>query len=213
MSLYLSGGGQGSGFAALLAHFCQDLDPERQVLFIPHARSQSEWLDAAREIKSELAPHGIRHFMLEAELRFIQAEPEELAAIYIADGDAGRLHDHLMHPRFQAWLQQAYALYLPIFAVGAGAVLMGKDIRTTPATQARAPERRKGLNWLGGASVVCPHTPQERPEARFFPLWALAPDSGLRLEADGFHVMGTCESECWLAGQSLSYAPGIHLQI
>lgn len=211
MSLYLSGGGHGT--AHMLASFCKQIEPEQQVLFIPHARPQQDWLEMARSIKTELAPYGIRHFMLEADLRFIQAEPEDLGAVYIADGDLGLLHDQLMNPAFQAWLQRAYEIYLPIYVRGASAVLVGKDIRTTPATLDRPASHRKGMNWLGGASLSCPQTANQRPQARYFPLWALSPDSGLFLDPEGFRIMGTASAECWLADQQLVYEPGTQLAI
>lgn len=216
MSLWLSGGHPGQ-LDGCLERFCAHLRPERKLLYIPHGRPHAEWLQAAREVKAQLAPYGVQDFILEADLHLGHIRQDDCAGVLIADGELRALYKALLAEAggysFRPWLQRAHDSGVPILAVGRAAVLMGKDLRTDPRDFERLESQSQGFNFLGGASVRCPVETPDKPQGPAFPLWQIPPDAGLQLDAQGITLLGRSEVSCWLPRRHMSYAPGTHLSL
>ena len=220
MRLFLSGGHPQQQDGAL-NRFCEALIPQRKLMYIPHGRPQDSWLQAAREIKAQLAPYGIKDFILDADLRFSEVRPEDCSGVLIANGELETLHKHLLSDAggysFRPWLERAFHNLIPILAIGQATVLMGKDLRTAEAHLERSENQSRGLNFFGGASIRNPvltaEEAKKRPSGRAFPMWQIPQDAGLELAQDGIHILGRSEVVCWLHDGQLSYPSGTHLRL
>lgn len=111
-------------------------------------------------------------------------------AVYIGGGNTYYLLNYLretgMGDRLAKYLQEGGSIY----GGSAGAMVLGKDIRTVEEENDRSYEHREGLNLLGGSSVLCHYNDTMREcalnlSARLRgPILAISEDSGIVWQQD-----------------------------
>ena len=85
----------------------------------------------------------------------------EFGAIYIGGGNTVRLLQHIKSTRFDIHLKSYILGGGIVYGGSAGAIILGKDIRTAPEARGISLNDYEGLNVLGGYSILC-HYDSER---------------------------------------------------
>lgn len=130
--IVLAGGGGAEDSRLLDELFASWIGPQGRILYLPIALRGSRPFESCLEwIKATFAPFAVHQIAMWTDMaRHHASELEEFVAVYIGGGNTYSLLAELIHSGFDRHLQ-AYAHRGGIIYGGsAGAVVLGKDIRT-----------------------------------------------------------------------------------
>lgn len=85
----------------------------------------------------------------------------KFGAIYIGGGNTIKLLQHIRSTGFDLRLKSYIAEGGIVYGGSAGAIILGKDVRTASETQITPLDDSRGLDVLGGYSVMCHYIPSE----------------------------------------------------
>jgi len=192
--IFLSGGGDEKDSAQLDKEFASSLKPEGALLYIPVARDVKEYIKCLDWFKSVFEP------LWKGEIRMLtdlgkRKGLSDIGGIYIGGGSTIKLLDETNKTNFRSYLREAQAHDIPIYGGSAGAIVLGKSIKTDPEISNNN-QLAKGLDLLFGYSVVCHY--QEKDKDRntklareIGPLIVLSEKSGIILEKEVAVSLGT----------------------
>jgi dipeptidase E len=72
-------------------------------------------------------------------------------------GETGKLLHDITSADFGTYLRQAAKQNIPIYGGSAGAIILGKSIKTTTKVGEKKDQPTEGLSMLHGYSVICHH--------------------------------------------------------
>lgn len=150
-SLFLAGGGADApeGERAFVAA----LRPRKILVYLPLAQPSGEHLAGLETFGAAMATLGAHRLVM---VTGMQPPPpvEDIAGVAIGDGDPARLLAAVHEAQLAAVLRECAHAGVPLYGIGAGAMLLGKDARTTPDAAHLESRAARGLDLLRGYSVL-----------------------------------------------------------
>lgn len=187
--LFLGGGGDANTSFDFDEQFFFELPHQASLLYIPIAlhresigyESCIDWFSAlvarhseGKEIDFETALENIRVTSL-----------NKFDAVYIGGGNTYHLLNYIndagMREHLAEYVQEGGSIY----GGSAGAIVLGKDIRTVEEENHRGSTHHNGLNMLGGMSVLCHYKDSMKERAAslaaslYGPILAIPENSGV----------------------------------
>lgn len=120
----------------------------------------------------------------------------KLGGLYIGGGDTVRLLQAVQESGFDSVLAEYIKDGGIVYGGSAGAIILGKDIRTAPEANKYQLESYSGLNVLGEYSIACHFTQEEIPHYQNVsrqiasPIIALSKQSGVRISGNNLEIVG-----------------------
>jgi dipeptidase E len=120
----------------------------------------------------------------------------KLGGIYIGGGDTVRLLQALQESGFDDVLTAYIKDGGIVYGGSAGAIILGKDIRTASETEKYHLDNCSGLSVLGEYSVACHFKREEAPQYQDLsrqiasPIIALSEQSGIRISGANLEIVG-----------------------
>lgn len=133
LKIALAGGGGAEDSQCIDEYFAQWNGMNGKMLYIPIAlrNSNRSFEDCYKWVYSTLAPVGISNIEMWTDLGDHKAsELDKFNSVYIGGGNTFSLLGELIDSGFDQILRQYVTEGMPIYGGSAGAVILGKDIRT-----------------------------------------------------------------------------------
>lgn len=197
--LFLSGGGSEVDSKQLDDKFVETLKERGGIgiVYIPMAMPSHRFAGAL-EWFTPIFQNRVDKIEMWTELKDkTKDDVSKLGGIYIGGGDTVRLLQALRESEFN----DALTAYIKdggiVYGGSAGAIILGKDIRTAPETEKYHLDNYSGLDVLGGYSVAC-HFKQG--ETSYYqdisnriasPIIALSEQSGVRIFGANLEIVGS----------------------
>lgn len=153
--IYLSGGGSEKDSRLLDYEFTSVLNKEKPVIYVPNAMEAQKYKGAFSWFTSVMSRYQINNVILCASLK-VELSPTDIAGIYIGGGNSTKLLHEIKSKNFDQFIFNAVENNVPIYGGSAGAVILGKSIKTVPEARSFSNLQSHGLDLLGGFSVF-PH--------------------------------------------------------
>lgn len=136
------------------------------VAYIPLAMTSRPYSDCLTWFKS-IFEGRIENIQMWDKLANISInEMRRFGAVYIGGGNTVTLWSHIQEADFGKLLREYVKGGGIVYGGSAGAIILGKDLRTAPEVKKASLDNYEGLNFLGGYSVVCHYDPLERDAAK-----------------------------------------------
>jgi dipeptidase E len=103
---------------------------------------------------SVFSPLGVTKIDMRTDLRQ-ELKADQVAGIYLGGGDTVKLLRELRDSGFDATLRQLIEQGIPVYGGSAGAIVLGKDIRSSPEGKTVAADTALALDVLSGHAVYC----------------------------------------------------------
>jgi dipeptidase E len=158
-TLFLGGGGSAEQSKPLDDELAAMFGDGRRpsCLYIPVAMDESKH-DGAREWFSGTYGGFYAHIEMLSRLGDLD-HTKTFDVIYIGGGNTGRLLDQIYKSRFDKYLATHLCQARLVYGGSAGAIVLGRTILTTPATE-HSIRRNDGLDLLDGKAVVAHYNDQ-----------------------------------------------------
>jgi dipeptidase E len=159
--IFLSGGGNKTDSALLDKEFASRIKPKGALLYIPVAKDDSQHVKCLEWFKSvfEQLRRGEIRMLTDLNKR---KGLSDIGGIYIGGGDTAKLLDEINKTNFGSYLREAQAHDIPIYGGSAGAIVLGKSIKTDSDLMNDSNQPANGLNMLAGYSVVCHYQEKDK---------------------------------------------------
>jgi dipeptidase E len=184
--IFLSGGGNKTDSAFLDKEFASCIKTLGALLYVPVARDDKQHVECLEWFKSVFEP------IWNGEIRMLtdlskRKGLSDIGGIYIGGGDTVKLLDKINETSFGSYLREARAHNIPIYGGSAGAIVLGKSIKTDPEISPDQNQPTNGLNMLSGYSVVCHYEAKDKDKItklaqEIAPLIVLSEQSGTFLQ-------------------------------
>ena len=195
--IFLNGGGGAADSIYLDRKFASELDTKKPLIYIPIAMEPERWDNCSIWIRSVFFPLGVKKIEILTDLNDVNEKAlDDSAGIYIGGGDTVKLLREICKTGFDQYLKKYTARGKPIYGGSAGAIILGKDIRTAPEAKCLDEKSSTGLNILFGFSVYCHYVPSQKQivkgiqKALKCPLIVLPENSGVFIKDNEFEVLG-----------------------
>lgn len=159
--IFLSGGGSKEDSALLDKEFTLSIKPKGVLLYVPVARNDNEHVKCLEWFKSVFEPIWNGEIRMLADLSKRKGL-SDIGGIYIGGGDTVKLLNEINKTNFGSYLREAMAHDIPIYGGSAGAIVLGKSIRTDPKINYDHNQPTDGLNMLVDHSVVCHYEEKDK---------------------------------------------------
>ncbi len=150
--IYLSGGG--NHVSPIDYKFAEILDRSKTLVYIPNALTDIAYTKALEWFKSIFVPLGIKNIEMWDNLS-PRTALQEVAGIYLGGGKTAHLLNQIKTSGFDNVLLEAFKKDVPMYGGSAGAIILGKDIRTAPGALDLPETDSLGLNLYKGYSATC----------------------------------------------------------
>lgn len=194
-NIFLAGGGSEKDSRKIDEKFVETIDLTKPLVYIPNAAKESKYLSCLAWFKSAMVSLGVEN--IEMWDSFKPRHPiDKIAGIYLGGGDTWKLLEELRKSGFAEYLIQAIEDSVPVYGGSAGAIILGKDIRTDSSLGNLSPHGVGGLDVVSGYSVAChyrsEHTSQisKLVEVLDCKIVAIPEKSGVYLRGESFSVFG-----------------------
>ena len=124
-------GGNAEDSRLLDAQFVMTLHPAKPVVYVPNATRSRPYQSCLAWFRSVMAVHGVVAIEMWDDLKPRHAA-SDIAGVYIGGGDTAKLLLEIRESGFDMYLHEVVSNGIPIYGGSAGAIILGKDIRTTP---------------------------------------------------------------------------------
>jgi len=216
MRLFLSGGGSEKKSIILDKKFARELDKSKSLLYIPIAidKAKHSYQECFKWISSIFNPLGVNSIVLWTEQdleRRKEIDLKKFSGIYIGGGNTYYLLKELKNSGFLENLKKLIEMDFPVYGGSAGAIILGKDIRTSSDENEVNLKDFSGLDLVRGYSIFC-HYDKETKWAREFlkeeklKTIALPEDCGLFVTDDKIEVIGA--GSAYLPDKKTTLKPG-----
>lgn len=199
--IFLGGGGNEIDAKPLDERFVQTINNLglMGIAYIPLAMRQEKFVGAFQwfepQFKDKVQKLEMWTDLSEISLRDLH----RIGALYIGGGDTIRLMERIHSSGFVPTLRQFIAEQGIVYGGSAGAIILGKDLRTAPESGKYNLSDYSGLNLLSGYSVACHYTPDQRQHYKDLgknidtPILALSEKSGVVIGDGETQVVGNGE--------------------
>ncbi len=222
-TIFLSGGGDEKQTRKFDSFFARSFKKGARVLYIPVAMKNStkftmggcfNWISAG------LGQHHISNIDMWTTTHDRSWDNlDEYAAIYIGGGNTFDLWNEFTHSGFDRLLKRFIASGRPVYGGSAGAIILGKDIRTasigTAADENRDNLRKNTtLNQANGWVVHCHYTPKDDSfllaecKKRKWKVLALPEETGAIVSGPKIFIQGTKPAVLFSAKGKKKVPPG-----
>lgn len=200
VKIALAGGGGAEDSRLLDEEFATWIGPQGKLLYWPLAlrgirpfQSCLEWITAT------FAPLNITRITMWTALSEHQAsELEEFDAVYIGGGNTFSLLAQLQESGFERYLKAYVQRGKPVYGGSAGAVVLGRDIRTVNHIDHNdiGLTETKGLNLAEGHAIWVHYRPQDDDQIGAYvrqyqqPVLAISERAGIVIEKEGMRTVG-----------------------
>lgn len=192
--IFLAGGGDEKASIDLDKKFVSLLDPTKTLIYIPNAMQEKKYKACLRWFTSVFTPLGVKN------IRMLNTMDGNLnlktvSGIYLGGGDANKLLKEIYNSSFDNTLQEAIKMDKPIYGGSAGAIVLGKDVRSAPEAREKKAEESRGLNLIFGYSVYCHYNKSSDDifsvkKMLSCPIVAIPENSGIYVEENVLQVIG-----------------------
>ena len=200
MKVALAGGG-GAGDSRLLDEvFSAWIGSEGKLLYWPIAlQGIRPYTSCLEWITTTLAPLNITHITMWTDLSEHQAsELEEFDAVYVGGGNTFALLAQLKETGFAGPLRAHVRRGKPVYGGSAGAVVLGRDIRTVAHLDRNdvGLTETKGLDLAEGHAIWVHYRPQDDDQIGAYvqqsqqPVLAISERSGIVIAEEGLRTVG-----------------------
>lgn len=162
-NIFLAGGGSVADSRSLDERFAAAIDATKPLVYIPNAMKSRPYKSCLAWLESVLSPLGITNIEMWVNLRRRYPEVTSIAGVYIGGGDTIKLLQEIRKVEFDNYLLQVINAGLPVYGGSAGAIILGRDIRTAPEAHGLNIAETKGLEATLNYSIVC-HYASNRAE-------------------------------------------------
>ena len=152
--IFLGGGGGEKDSVELDKRFVSLLDLNKPLIYIPVAMKEEKYLACQQWFTSVFSSLGVTKIDMRTDLRQ-EMKSDQIAGVYIGGGDTVKLWRELHDSGFDATLRQCIEQGIPVYGGSAGAIVLGKDIRSSPEGKGQAADVALALDVLYGHVVYC----------------------------------------------------------
>jgi dipeptidase E len=204
--LFLGGGGNEKKSKLLDTEFVASLPSNPRILYIPLAMSSNLHRKCYEWITKAFHKFGITNIEMWCDLREkMWRDVKEFDAIYIGGGNTFRLMKILRETNFVKILKK-FSKKKPIYGGSAGAIILGKDIRTAQDKNYVKIKNFSGLNLVFNYSIWCHY---KRPHdllikdfvKRISPVIAIPEDGGVVVKSSKITSVGF--SSCYIIQENM----------
>jgi len=160
--IFLSGGGTRRESFLLDKEFAKLL--KRRLLYIPIARKSShQYKECLKWIKGVFRQFNFNKIEMWIDLKNKTiADLKEFDGVYLGGGNTFKLLNEIKKTKFDNLLLNFYKSGGHIYGGSAGAIILGKDIRTAKQDKNEVKLKDfRGLNLINGYSIWCHYTPKD----------------------------------------------------
>ncbi len=200
-NIFLGGGGSAIDSLPLDQHFANLLDKQKLLVYIPNAMTSRPFSECMEWFTHTFAPLGVNRIEMWDRLQ-PQADVSEIAGIYVGGGDTGRLLKLIRESHFSEYIVEAVKSGVPVYGGSAGAIVLGRDIRTAPEAVNLSLQDATGLGLLADECVACHYVPERETSVCHavsslgYSIIAIPEKSGLYYNGQVYSVFGT--ESAWL---------------
>jgi dipeptidase E len=193
--IFLSGGGGASDSIYLDKKFVSLLNLDEPLIYIPVAMMSKPYEKCYSWFESVFTPLGVKKIKMLTDLQQINKKMlDDSAGIYIGGGNTVKLLNEVRQSNFDRYLVNYINRGKPVYGGSAGAIILGKDVRTAPEARELDEKNSAGLNILFGYSVYCHYDPSQNikniQRRLKHPLIAIPEKSGVYIEGGDLEVFG-----------------------
>lgn len=201
--IYLAGGGNERDSAKLDGRFVQELRDRgiSRLIYLPIALRPERYESAAKWFKG-IFENRVPQIDVLTDLssKDIERDISE-SGIYIGGGNAVRLLTQIRESGFDRRLVDFIKNGGVVYGGSAGAIILGKDIRTAPETKNVVLESYNGLGVLNGYSVTCHYDRTENSKMNYLvvsqqinsPIIAITEKGGVIVQNNQIDIIGDQE--------------------
>lgn len=200
--IFLGGGGGEKDSVDLDKRFVSLLDSAKTLIYIPVAMKEEKYPGCQQWFTSVFSSLGVTKIEMFTDLHQ-EIKLDQVAGVYIGGGDTMKLWQELRINGFGVTLRQLINQGVPVYGGSAGAIVLGKDIRSSTEGKDQATDIAT-LDVLSGYAVYC-HLKtladaQAAQKTLNLPMIALSERSGAciqgqELEAIGFESVWILEGD------------------
>ncbi len=158
--IFLAGGGSEKDSRKIDEEFVKTVDLTKPLVYISNAAKEGKFSSCLAWFKSAMTPLGVENIEMWDSL-----EPrypiDKIAGIYLGGGNTWKLLEELRESRFVDYLLQAIEVGTSVYGGSAGAIILGKDIRTDISLENLKSRGFEGLDVVSGYSVACHYRPEQ----------------------------------------------------
>lgn len=196
--LFLAGGGGKEDSKAIDDYLVRRLNESglSAIAYIPLAMTSRPYSDCLKWFRSVFEDR-VKYIQMWDKLASISIEDmRQFGAVYIGGGNTVTLWRKIQEADFGKQLQEYIRKGGIVYGGSAGAIILGKDIRTAPEVRKTQLVNYDGLNMLGGYSVVCHYDQLERNGVKELvkitnsPIIAIPEDSGVIRTGEELLIVG-----------------------
>lgn len=203
--IFLGGGGGENDSVELDKQFVSFLDVNKPLIYIPVAMKEEKYAGCQQWFTSVFYPLGVTLVEMRTDLRQ-ELRVDQVAGLYIGGGDTAKLWKELRNSGFDAILKQFIEQGVPIYGGSAGAIVLGKDIRSSSDGKNQVADTALALDVLCGHAVFCHLESLASAEAvqkeLSLPIIALSERSGAYLQDQELEAVGF--ESVWILGENAS---------
>lgn len=191
-TLYLGGGGGAEDSARLDTIFFNTLPATGRILYVPLAMDSGnytgglEWFTSVVRLYSDTIAIEMLNDQTGKNIIL-----DDYDAVYIGGGNTFKLLDNVLKYGLDKKLITFMKSGKPVYGGSAGAIIMGRSIKTAAAMDERGDYKQEdGLNLLQGACVAC-HWPETSEHVKKvakenkFKVYCIPENCGLIFDVDG----------------------------
>lgn len=195
--LFLAGGGNKEDSKLLDDMFAQALrEQSGGLVYIPIALDSRKYKDALSWLESIFADKAKEIVMWTNLNDKSLADLEKFGGLYVGGGNTVKLLRDLRTSGFDSVITKFVSNGGVVYGGSAGAIIMGKDIRTAP--EAKGVFDTNGLDLVGGHSIVCHYSHNEPSKKALMnlsreiasPIIAIPKKSGVVLSKEELVIVG-----------------------
>ena len=196
MVIFLSGGGSGEKSKEIDLAFINEINKDKPVLYIPLAR-KAPYDSCMNWIKSNFQPLNFSNFeMIESLEKLKNIDLSKYSGVYIGGGNTYKLLKELQESKFMGTLKRYIKKGGIFYGGSAGAIILGKDIKSSDSKNECNLLDTKGLNLISNFSVYCHYKEEDDQKVQDYikqtnsKILALPENAGILIECLKMKVIG-----------------------
>ncbi|NWF65812.1 MAG: Type 1 glutamine amidotransferase-like domain-containing protein [Chloroflexi bacterium] len=198
--IFLSGGGDREDTVVLDKKFFNLLPSGSKILYIPIALNRDaigfaachDWFSGCISMHSGNKDIDFRMILEDEDV----PELADFNAIYIGGGNTFKLLNYIKEKKLDKRLVKYLKNGGILYGGSAGAIILGENINTVKEENDSNYEYSRGLNLVGGLSLICHYEPNLNEKIMASvneistPIIAMPEDSGIAIHPDSIEVVG-----------------------
>lgn len=209
--IFLGGGGGELDSVELDTRFVSELDRSKPLIYIPVAAKEEKYQASQQWFVSTFSALGV--YLIETRIDLNQElHADGIAGIYIGGGNTLTLMNKLRDSAFDVALRKLIEQGVPVYGGSAGAIVLGKDTRTSPEGKNQTADTALAMNLLHGHAVYCHFGSSDDVQAAQkelgLPIIALSERTGAYLQDETLEAVGFESVWIFNSDSSVELKPG-----